>query len=82
MLRLNLALGDTIRRIRTEQGKTLRELGKVSNVSLGYLSEVERGVKQASLEIVEDLANGLNLSAAELLKEVYEYLEEQNTCKN
>lgn len=82
MLRLNLALGDTIRRIRTEQGKTLRELGKVSHVSLGHLSDVERGVKQASLEVIEEVANGLNLSAAELLKEVYEYLEEQNTCKN
>lgn len=82
MIRLNLALGDTIRRLRMEQGKTLRELGKASHVSLGHLSDVERGVKQASLEIIEDVANGLNLSAAGLLREVYEYLEEQNTCKN
>jgi transcriptional regulator with XRE-family HTH domain len=82
MIGLNYAVGDTLRRLRQEQGKTLRELCSVSHVSIGHLSDVERGAKQASFEVIEELANGLNLTLAELMKEIYQYLEEQNTCKN
>lgn len=82
MIGLNYAFGDTLRRIRQEQGKTLRQVCSVSHVSIGHLSDVERGTTQPSFEVIEEVANGLNLSLVELMREVYEYLEEQNTCKN
>jgi transcriptional regulator with XRE-family HTH domain len=75
---LTNAVGDTIRRMRQEQGKTLREVAKDSHVSLGHLSEVERGGKQASFEVIESVAHGLNITTSQLIKEIYEYLEEHN----
>ena len=39
-----------LRELRTDQGRTLREVSAAANVSLGYLSEVERGAKEASSE--------------------------------
>lgn len=73
---LKHALGTTIRRIRHEQGKTLRQLAKPAFVSIGYLSEVERGTKDASSEMLESIAHGLNIDTLTLIREVYEYLEE------
>lgn len=72
------AVGDTVRRLRQEQGLTLRDLASMKHVSIGYLSEVERGHKQVSYEILESLATGLQFSTAGFLKEVYEYMEEHN----
>ena len=61
------ALGETIRELRHEQGLTLRQVSKMSCVALGYLSEVERGHKEASSEIVAGIANSLNVSTARLV---------------
>ena len=48
---LREVLGDVLRRARTKQGRTLREVSDAARVSLGYLSEVERGRKEASSAI-------------------------------
>jgi hypothetical protein len=72
---LTNAVGHTIRRLRREQHLSLRE---VKYVSLGHLSEIERGIKQASNEVLEVIALGLHITTAQLLKEIYEYLEEKN----
>ncbi len=50
---LREVIGDVLRRARTEQGRTLREVSDTARVSLGYLSEVERGRKEASSELLE-----------------------------
>ncbi|HSN43397.1 MAG TPA: XRE family transcriptional regulator, partial [Propionibacteriaceae bacterium] len=44
-------LGETLREARFSQGRTLREISLTARVSLGYLSEVERGQKEASSEL-------------------------------
>ncbi|MGO8885514.1 MAG: helix-turn-helix domain-containing protein, partial [Streptosporangiaceae bacterium] len=47
MVLLRHLLGDALRRLRLRQGRTLREVSAAARVSLGYLSEVERGQKEA-----------------------------------
>jgi transcriptional regulator with XRE-family HTH domain len=61
------ALGEVIRELRTEQQKTLRQISQKSCVALGYLSEIERGHKEASSEIVGEIARSLNYETHELI---------------
>lgn len=61
------ALGDTLREIRTEQSRTLRWVAGNSHTALGYLSEIERGRKEVSSEILADVANALGFSVGQLL---------------
>lgn len=70
------AIGFTLRRLRLEQGKTLRELSRDSAVSLPYLSELERGRKEASSEILATLGRALDVPLDSLLHEVSERLAE------
>lgn len=60
------ALGHAIREERTEQLLTLRKLSERATVALGYLSELERGHKEASSEIVATIAAGLGMRPWEL----------------
>lgn len=62
-----VALGDTLREIRTEQTRTLREVANKAPTALGYLSEVERGTKEVSSEILTGIANALGFSVGQLL---------------
>jgi transcriptional regulator with XRE-family HTH domain len=75
---LKHAMGTTIRRLRTEQGLTLRQLAEPNYISYSYLSDIERGAKEVSSTILEAIADGLHLSTAQLLKEIYDYLEEHD----
>jgi transcriptional regulator with XRE-family HTH domain len=75
-MKLNNAVGSTIRNLRQEKNMTLRNLADKSHVALGYLSEVERGHKDASNQILESIASGLELTTIELVGELYEYLKE------
>lgn len=61
------ALGEVIRERRTELKLTLRKVHKRSAVALGYISEIERGHKEASSEILNALAVALNTDVAELV---------------
>src|SRR3954454_402175 len=67
---LRHAIGSVLRRIRTERGTTLRELSEDSRVSVPYLSEIERGRKEASSEILAALCRVLGVSEGELLTRV------------
>jgi transcriptional regulator with XRE-family HTH domain len=80
-MQLKYAVGDTIRRIRHEQSLTLRDISKRKFIALGHLSDIERGTKEASNQMLELIADGLHLTTAQLLKEIYEYLEASNTNK-
>lgn len=62
-----VALGHTLREIRTEQFRTLRQVSEVSTMALGYLSEIERGQKEVSSEILTDIANALGFSVGQLI---------------
>ena len=63
------ALGEVIRTERLAQKLTLRDLSKTGFVALGHLSEVERGTKCPSSQIIEAIANGLGKSSYELIIE-------------
>ena len=63
-------LGDVLRRHRQRQGRTLRDVAASARISLGYLSEIERGRKEASSELLASLCEALNVSLADVLREV------------
>ena len=67
---LRHALGQALRRIRLERGLTLRELSERSRVSMPYLSEIERGRKEASSEILDTILRVFDLTLLDLLREV------------
>ena len=60
-------LGDVLRRTRLEQGRTLADVARAARVSMPYLSEVERGRKEASSEVLAAICDALRLELAELL---------------
>ncbi len=64
------ALGETLRDARTRQNRTLRDVSTAANVSLGYLSEVERGRKEASSELLASICDALDLELSDLLDTV------------
>src|SRR5437879_1245292 len=64
---LREAIGDRLRHARTNQRRTLREVSRSARVSLGYLSEVERGRKEASSELLASICGALDLPLPELL---------------
>jgi transcriptional regulator with XRE-family HTH domain len=67
---LREAIGDRLRHARTIQHRTLREVSRAARVSLGYLSEVERGRKEASSELLAAICAALELPLADLLHRV------------
>jgi DNA-binding Xre family transcriptional regulator len=72
MTLLRRVLGDTLRGRRLRQRRTLREVSGAARVSLGYLSEVERGQKEASSELLASICEALDVKLSDLLSEVSE----------
>jgi transcriptional regulator with XRE-family HTH domain len=72
MTLLRRVLGDTLRGRRLRQRRTLREVSGAARVSLGYLSEVERGQKEASSELLASICDALDVKLSDLLSEVSE----------
>ncbi|MEJ6574137.1 MAG: helix-turn-helix transcriptional regulator [Actinomycetes bacterium] len=67
---LRTYIGGALRQARISQGRTLRDVAKAARVSLGYLSEVERGQKEASSELLNSICQALNLSLLAVISEV------------
>ncbi|WP_435769555.1 helix-turn-helix domain-containing protein [Nocardioides sp. SYSU DS0651] len=63
-------LGDVLRGRRAELGLTLREVSGAARVSLGYISEIERGQKEASSELLASLCDALEMPLSDVLREV------------
>jgi transcriptional regulator with XRE-family HTH domain len=70
MVLLRQLLGDVLRRLRIRQGRTLREVSASARVSLGYLSEVERGRKEASSELLAAICQALDTPLSQVFREV------------
>lgn len=66
---LREVIGDVLRRARTSQGRTLREVSHSARVSLGYLSEVERGRKEASSELLNAICTALGVPLSRVLSD-------------
>ncbi len=71
------SLGDVLRAERMRQGMTLRELSSLARVSLGYISEIERGQKEASSELLSALCEALDVPLSGVLREVSDHVESQ-----
>ena len=63
-------LGDVLRNKRLQRGMTLREVSAEARVSLGYISEIERGHKEASSELLASLCAALDVPLSEVLRDV------------
>jgi transcriptional regulator with XRE-family HTH domain len=63
-------IGSVLRASRVSQSRTLRDVAKRARVSLGYLSEVERGQKEASSELLNSICSALDISLGEVLQSV------------
>lgn len=70
MILLRREVGDVLRKHRQGLGRTLREVSASASVSLGYLSEIERGEKEASSELLGAVCSALGLPLSALLREV------------
>lgn len=74
MIVLRRLLGDVLRQQRMRQGRTLRQVSGDARVSLGYISEIERGQKEASSEMLAALCGALEVPLSEVLREVSDLL--------
>ncbi len=70
MVLVRQELGDVLRDFRLQKGRTLRQVAGKASVALGYLSEVERGQKEASSEILASVAEALDTPISVIMREV------------
>ena len=73
------ATGETLRAIRTESGLTLRQVSEGAHVSVSYLAEIERGEKDPSSRVLENVAGGLGIEVRVLLLRIAATLEPEET---
>ena len=78
---LREVIGDVLRRARTSQGRTLREVSDSARVSLGYLSEVERGRKEASSELLTAICGALDVPLSAVLTTAGRQMEQQERAE-
>jgi len=76
---LRTMLGEVLRRTRREQGRTLADVARAARVSMPYLSEVERGRKEASSEVLAAICESLGIDLSDLLAGVWRDLAELRT---
>lgn len=75
-------LGETLREMRGHSGLTLREVSALAQVSLGYLSEVERGHKEASSELLNAICGALGVSLAAVLRIVSDKMDAAHNVRH
>jgi len=73
-------LGDVLRERRGELGMTLRDVSKEARVSLGYISEIERGQKEASSELLASLCGALEMPLSSVLREVSDAVAQEEAA--
>ena len=81
MILLRESVGRALRCARTEQSRTLRDVAREARVSLGYLSEVERGHKEASSELLNSICDALGLTLSTVMAEVAREIAAAETAK-
>ncbi len=72
---LRTHIGSVLRDARISQGRTLRDVAASANISLGYLSEVERGQKEASSELLNAICLALDLTLLNVIATVQSSIE-------
>ncbi|WP_029145724.1 helix-turn-helix domain-containing protein [Microbacterium luticocti] len=74
MILVRQEIGEVLRDFRQQKGHTLRQVAGRASVALGYLSEVERGQKEASSEILASVADALDVPISTIMREVSDRL--------
>jgi transcriptional regulator with XRE-family HTH domain len=74
MLLVRREIGDVLRELRLQKRHTLRQVAGRASVALGYLSEIERGQKEASSEILLSIAEALDVPISQIMREVSDRL--------
>jgi transcriptional regulator with XRE-family HTH domain len=74
MVLVRQEIGDVLRDFRLQKGRTLRQVAGKASVALGYLSEVERGQKEASSEILASVADALEVPISVIMRQVSDRL--------
>lgn len=74
------SLGDVLRSTRLQRGMTLRQVSAEARVSLGYISEIERGQKEASSELLASLCTALDVPLSEVLHDVSSLIALEETA--
>ncbi len=69
-------LGESLRELRTSSNLTLREVSGKARVSLGYLSEIERGQKEASSELLNAICRALDVPLSNVLRQVSDKIDD------
>lgn len=82
MVLVRQEIGEVLRDFRLKEGRTLRAVASDASVALGYLSEVERGQKEASSEILASVADALGVPLSVIFAEVSERLEALEVLAN
>jgi transcriptional regulator with XRE-family HTH domain len=80
MVILRRVIGEELRRRRQDQGRTLRDVSAAARVSLGYLSEIERGQKEASSELLAAICTALDVPLSQLLGAVSDEVATQEAA--
>lgn len=78
---LRISVGQSLRAARTSQGRTLRDVARDARVSLGYLSEVERGQKEASSELLNAICTALGLTLSSVISDVSRDISSREAIK-
>ena len=78
---LRTSVGQSLRTARTSQGRTLRDVARHARVSLGYLSEVERGQKEASSELLNAICTALGLTLSSVISDVSRDISSREAIK-
>ena len=81
MVLLREHIGQSLRSARTSQSRTLRDVAREARVSLGYLSEVERGQKEASSELLNSICAALGLSLSFVISDVAREITSREVVK-
>jgi len=81
MVLLREHIGQSLRSARTGQNRTLRDVAREARVSLGYLSEVERGQKEASSELLNSICQALGLSLSSVITDVAREITSREAVK-
>lgn len=80
MVLVRHVLGEVLREERVRQGRTLRDVSKEAMVSLGYISEIERGVKEASSECLAAVCSALDIPLSSVLELVSQELRREESA--
>ncbi len=77
-LLLRELLGESLREFRKADQRTLREVSSAARVSLGYLSEIERGQKEPSSELLNAICGALGVPLSSVLRRVSDKYDDHN----